>query len=215
MPACNERRPPSKPSQSVELPLAAWKARKCVRSLMLVPMERCSPLSSDNCFVLTRMKPPVKSAGYSGVGLFTMVMWSNCELGRMSNEKARESASELGTPPPFIHTLLYRCERPRTRTNFSSTTDTPGTRRMTSEASLSCVRAICWADTPVCTTRLSRCCCNWATSLFRRAVAVTCTSPSVCVSASRAKSRVVSPWAGMPTSATLASRYPTYWTRRV
>ncbi|CUP93397.1 Uncharacterised protein [Segatella copri] len=35
-----------------------------------------------------------------------MVRLSICELGMMSKEKALESASELGTAPPFTHTLL-------------------------------------------------------------------------------------------------------------
>ena len=50
--------------------------------------------------------PPEKSAGYSGVGDFTMTMLSNCEEGSRSKENARESASLLGTAAPLSHTWL-------------------------------------------------------------------------------------------------------------
>ena len=68
-----------------------------------------------------------------------------------------KDASELGTALLLIHTLLYRCESPRTITNFSSIILIPGTRRITSGASLSCVLVICWAEAPVCITKLVRC----------------------------------------------------------
>lgn len=68
--------------------------------------DTSSPPSSGSCLVLTRMKPPVKSAGYSGAGLLTMTMPASCELGSTSKENARESASELGTALPLSHTLL-------------------------------------------------------------------------------------------------------------
>lgn len=58
--------------------------------------------------------------------------------------------------------------------------DTPGTRLITSEASLSCVLAICWADTPLCTTKLRFCSCIRDTSLFFFAAATTDTSLNAC-----------------------------------
>ena len=88
------------------------------------------------------MKPPVKSAGNSGLADFIIIRLSIWLLGMMSNEKALESASELGTAPPFIQTLLYLCDSPLTITNLSSMRLTPGMRLITSLALLSCVRFI-------------------------------------------------------------------------
>ena len=151
----------------------------------------------------------MKSEGYSGAGLFTITILSSCELGMMSNEKARESASELGTAPPFIHTLLYLCESPRTITNFSSIMDTPGTRLITSEASLSCVLLICWADTPLCTTRLRRWSVIIATSVFLFICATTVTSLNVCASASISKLSMSGAWVTF-ISFCIMSLYPMY-----
>ncbi len=128
--------------------------------------------------VFTKIKPPLKSAGYSGAGDFTTNILSNCDDGIISKEKARASASELGTALLLIHTLLYRCESPRTITNFSSIILIPDTRRITSEASLSCVLVICWAETPVCITKLVRCWVIIAFSVFFLASATTTTSPN-------------------------------------
>ena len=47
--------------------------------------------------VFTKIKPPLKSAGYSSAGDFTTNILSNCDDGIISKEKARASASELGT----------------------------------------------------------------------------------------------------------------------
>ena len=213
IPASRLRKPFPKPSQSMLLPLALRKSLKCVWSLIAPPTDMLKLFSLGISLVFIRMNPPVKSAGYSGAGLFTITILSSCELGMMSNEKARESASELGTALPFIHTLLYRCDRPRTITNFSSMMLMPGTRRMTSEALLSWVLAICWAETPLCTTRLRRCSCMSATSLFRLACAVTETSPNACASLSNSKFSTVS-----ALTFTLLSRislYPIYLTAMV
>jgi len=65
-----------------------------------------------------------------------------------SNEKALVSVSELGVAALFNHTLLYRCDNPRTTINFSSITVIPGMRFTTSAASLSCNLEINWLDIP-------------------------------------------------------------------
>jgi len=96
----------------------------------------------------------------------------------MSNEKARLSASLLGTAPPFIHTLLYLCDKPRTITNLSSMRLTPGTRRITSPALESCVFSISCAETLLTITSLFFTCCTAATSVFLRSMATIDTSPN-------------------------------------
>ena len=193
MPASSERHPVPMPKQSHPLPFADTNSLKWVRSFPPTESEMFRRSCSGCCLVFTITKPPVKSAGYSGAGLFTMTMLSSCELGRMSKEKARVSASELGTALPLSHTLLYRPDNPRTITNLPSMTETPGMRRITSPASLSCVRAICWAETPVCTTRLCFWACTCDASVSWRATAVTFTSPMARVSSVRAKSAFTEP----------------------
>ena len=61
-----------------------------------------------------------------------------------------------GVVASFSHTLLYRCASPRTTSKRSSTIVSPGIRRNTSAASLSCVLPICWAEIPLTTGRLFR-----------------------------------------------------------
>ena len=73
---------------------------------MLPPTEMLNRLLFGTSLVLTKIKPPLKSAGYSGAGDFTTSILSSCEEGMISKEKARASASELGTALLFIHTLL-------------------------------------------------------------------------------------------------------------
>jgi len=102
-------------------------------------------------FVSTLINPPVKSAGNSGVGDLTIIIFSICCPGIMSNENDLESASELGTALLFIHTLLYLCESPLATTNLLSIIDIPGILRITSEALLSCALLICCAETPLIT----------------------------------------------------------------
>ncbi len=131
-------------------------------------------------FVLTSINPPLKSAGYCAAGDFTIIRLSNCDDGIISKEKALESDSLLGTELPFIHTLLYLCERPRTITNLPSIILIPGTRLITSAASLSWVRVICWAETPVWTTRLFFIADNRPISEFFFKTPFTTTSPRVC-----------------------------------
>ena len=143
---------------------------------MPAPTEMSKPVFNGCLLVLTITKPPVKSAGYSGAGLLTITILSIWLLGMMSNEKARESASELGTALPLSHTLLYRCDKPLTITNLSSIIEMPGTLLITSEASLSCVLAICCDETPVCTTLLFFSSSIMAASVSLRATATTVTS---------------------------------------
>ena len=141
--------------------------------------------SSGTFLVRIIIMPPLKSAGYSGADDFTTTRFSSCEEGSMSKEKERESASELGTAAPFIHTLLYRCGSPRTMTNLPSMMLMPGTRRITSEASLSCVRVICCEETPTCVTRLV--CWSYTTAASEppRRRPVTTTSDSIWLSGRR------------------------------
>lgn len=56
--------------------------------------------------VFTKIKPPLKSAGYSGAGDFTTNILSNCDDGIISKEKARASASELGTALLLIQSSI-------------------------------------------------------------------------------------------------------------
>lgn len=107
-----------------------------------------------------------------------MVRLSICPPGIMSKENARWSASLEGTAPPFIHTLLYLCDRPRTMTNFPSMTLTPGTRRTTSPALASCVRLISCADTALTTFALFLTSRRAALAVPLRLTAVTVISPS-------------------------------------
>ena len=146
---------------------------------MLKPAEAERLFADGMSFVLIWMKPPLKSAGYSALGDFTITRLSIWLLGMMSNEKARASASELGTAPPFTHTLLYRCDKPRTITNLSSMMLMPGTRRITSPALLSCERLISWAEMLLTTMLLSFAASIIAASVFCRDMPVTVTSPSV------------------------------------
>ena len=134
------------------------------------------------------MKPPEKSAGYSGADDLTTIILSSCDDGIISNENARWSASLEGTAAPFSHTLLYRCESPRTITNFSSMMLTPGMRRITSPASLSCVRLMCCSLTPVIVTCASFCSRVVDASVLWRSVELTVTSPSVVLFGSSTKS---------------------------
>lgn len=92
--------------KSVLLPLLCLKSWKWVASLMFPPTDSVKLFSAGRSLVVSRMNPPLKSAGYSGAGDFTMAMFSSCELGMMSKENARESASVLGTALPLIQTLL-------------------------------------------------------------------------------------------------------------
>ena len=151
-------------------------------SFQFPPTEREKAFCDGMSLVFIWMKPPVKSAGYSALGDFTITRLSIWLLGIMSNEKALESASELGTAPPLIHTLLYRCDSPLTITNLSSMRLTPGTRRITSLALLSCVRFISCAEMLLTMTELTFAASIMAASVLRRAIPVTFTSPSVCSS---------------------------------
>ena len=158
------------------------------------------PADTENLFVggmslvFTCMKPPVKSAGYSAAGDFTIIMLSIWLLGMISNENARESGSELGTAPPFIHTLLYRCDNPLTITNLSSMRLTPGIRLITSPALLSCVRFISCAETLFTTTWLFLAASVMASSVFFMAIPVITTSPRACWSAPMSMSSVYTPF---------------------
>ena len=106
IPPSRWRKPLSNPKKSVLLPLLCLKSWKWVASLMFPPTDSVKLFSAGRSLVVSRMNPPLKSAGYSGAGDFTMAMFSSCELGMMSKENARESASVLGTALPLIQTLL-------------------------------------------------------------------------------------------------------------
>lgn len=73
----------------------------------------------------------------------------------------------------------------------------PGTRRITSEASLSCVLLICCADTPFCTTRLCRCTDTSAFSVLRFASPVTVATPRTASFSSMRITTIVSAFAGL------------------
>ena len=77
-------------------------------------------------------------------------------------------------------------------TNFWSISEMPGTRRMTSPASLSCVRLICWPAMPLCTTMLCCCIVTAAVSVLFWRVAVTTAVPSSSVADSIYKEQGVS-----------------------
>ena len=82
-------------------------------------------------------------------------------------------------------------------TNFWSMMEMPGTRRMTSEASLSCDLAICWADMPLCTTKLLRWAATCDASVLRLTVAVTVAVPRLLSSSLMRTTRAVSVRAGL------------------
>ena len=106
MPPGSPRLEPAKPSQLSPPPRPKWAVRQCVWSLAEAENDRVVVFTPGTSFVSRRMKPPEKSAGYSGAGDFTIWRLSIWLLGMMSKLNARLSGSELGTAAPLIHTLL-------------------------------------------------------------------------------------------------------------
>ncbi|OPZ56157.1 MAG: hypothetical protein BWY89_01160 [Bacteroidetes bacterium ADurb.BinA012] len=107
-----------------------------------------------------------------------MKIFSIIDEGIRSNEKDLVSGSRLGAVALLSQTLLYLDESPLTTMNLSSTMDTPGSLLTTSEASLSCVRLISWAEIPETTTGLLLMLLITDTSLSVRLVATTTISSS-------------------------------------
>ena len=66
------------------------------------------------------MTPPANSPGRSGVAVFVITKLSNILDGKMSNENALRSDSELGRGASFNIAKLYRSFKPRITTNLLS-----------------------------------------------------------------------------------------------
>ena len=78
-----------------------------------VPYEIKNEFFSGILTVVIFTNPPEKSAGNSGAGDLTMIIFSIIDAGITSKENALASASELGVAVLFSHTALYLCARPR------------------------------------------------------------------------------------------------------
>ena len=115
-------------------------------------------LESFGSDVLILITPPANSPGISGEPDFITIRLSNILEGKISNEKAFLSDSELGSGEPFIKAKLYLSFRPRITTNLLSWTDAPLTLLNTSDTFVSGVFLKVSALTPSWTTALLLCC---------------------------------------------------------